>query len=263
MESGRSFFTLPSWFVIVAILVVGLSGGSYASDDGTNFTSSCGNIHNIGYPFGLKHDPNHCGNSYFSLSCEKNITLLNLPSGEYYVQAINYHNRTIRLLDPGLQKDNCSSIPRYPLALMNRYRIIYTDDHYGDYILSSTPVTFLKCANPVNSSIYVDTAPCISTTSLSSQPKTYGYFMIGWTNASDFAIGCSVEWTTAMLDSYNNLHQNASCEYIHNALLYGFDLGYGLGNYSLCKSGWDRFFLLFPNTTSSFFHHMALRFHGT
>ncbi|KAI5344225.1 hypothetical protein L3X38_012102 [Prunus dulcis] len=263
MESGRSFFTLPSWFVIVAILVVGLSGGSCsANDDGTNCTSSCGNIHNISYPFRLKHDPKHCGNSYFTLSCEKNITLLNLPSsGEYYVQAINYHNQTIRLLDPGLEKDNCSSSPRYPLALMNRYRIIYPND--GRYYISSTPVTFLKCANPVNSSIYVDTAPCISTTSLSSQPKTYGYFMIGWTNASDFVIGCSVEWTTAMLDSYNNLHQNASYEYIHNALLYGFDLGYSPGYYPLCKSGWDRFSTCLPYTFSGFFRYMARRFYGT
>ncbi|KAH0980949.1 hypothetical protein GBA52_008126 [Prunus armeniaca] len=93
-------------------------------------------------------------------------------------------------------------------------------------------------------------------------PKTYGYFMIGWTNASDFVIGCSVEWTTAMLDLYNNLHQhqNASYEYVHNALLYGFDLGYSSGHY-ICK-GWDRFNHCLPYTFSSFFQYMALRFHA-
>ncbi|BFG21154.1 hypothetical protein CerSpe_074270 [Prunus speciosa] len=230
METGKSFFTLSSWFVIVAFLVVGLSGETCNA----KCTSSCGNIPNISYPFRLKDDPKHCGDLLFTLSCENNRILLDLsPSGKYYVQAINYNNRTIRVVDPGIQKNNCSSIPLYPLAVFSQIQNMGPNSQY--YLsISSMPVTFLKCASPVNSPLYVDTAPCLNMSS-SSQQKTHGYVMIGWTNASDFAIGCTVEWTTAMPYSYEHQLHNASYEYIHNSLLYGFDVRYFL---DWCTSGW-------------------------
>ncbi|KAL6289427.1 hypothetical protein ACE6H2_006937 [Prunus campanulata] len=253
METGKSFFTLSSWFVIVAFLVVGLSGETCNA----KCTSSCGNIPNISYPFGLKDDPKHCGNLLFTLSCENNRTLLDLsPFGKYYVQAINYDNQTIRVVDPGIQKNNCSSIPRYPLAADYPIRIMGLNLHY---YASSMPVTFLKCASPVNSPLYVDTAPCLNMSS-SSQQKTHGYVMIGWTNASDFAIGCTVEWTTAMLDSYEHQLHNASYEYIHNSLLYGFDVEYFL---DWCTSEWVADYTCFHHTISGFFGYVRKSIIGT
>jgi len=78
--------------------------------------SSCGNIRNISYPFRLDTDPQSCGNNNYTLICENNIsTVLYLYSGKYYVQAIDYGNFTIRVVDAGVQ-DNCCSIPRYSLA---------------------------------------------------------------------------------------------------------------------------------------------------
>ena len=38
--------------------------------------SSCGNIHNIRFPFRLKNDPENCGDSKYELSCENNHTVL-------------------------------------------------------------------------------------------------------------------------------------------------------------------------------------------
>ena len=38
--------------------------------------SSCGNIHNISFPFRLKNDPENCGDSKYELSCENNHTVL-------------------------------------------------------------------------------------------------------------------------------------------------------------------------------------------
>jgi hypothetical protein len=34
----------------------------------------------------------------------------------YHVQSINYNNFTIRLVDPGIQQSNCSSLPFYSLS---------------------------------------------------------------------------------------------------------------------------------------------------
>ncbi|XAR52227.1 hypothetical protein NMG60_11020176 [Bertholletia excelsa] len=68
--------------------------------------SSCGNILNISHPFRLKGDPEHCGDKKYELSCENNRTVLSSYSGKYYVEAINYQNYTIRLVDVGIRKGN-------------------------------------------------------------------------------------------------------------------------------------------------------------
>ncbi|KAM1262976.1 hypothetical protein ACFX13_028708 [Malus domestica] len=241
------FSTLSVWFV--PFLVIGL----YSEACCAKCTSSCGNIQNISYPFRLKGDPINCGNSRYNLSCENNVTVLHQHSGNYYVQAINYSQSTIRVVDPGIQMNNCSSIPRYHLSI---------DEDI--YYLFSTPVSFLKCADQVNSSLYVDAAPCINITPTGTtlpQQKTFGYVMIGWENASNFVVGCSIEWTSAInIPWYQDYPlQNASYEFLHNAMAYGFDLGYrSLTGYS-CR-GWNRFANCLPYTISGFFRYMARRF---
>lgn len=108
--------------------------------------SSCGNIHNISYPFRLQQDPKYCGRPRYTLNCDNNVTILPLDSRKYYVKAIYYYNSTIRVVDPGLEKNNCASLPSFPLANSN----FSVGDTYWPSS-SSKPVTFLKCENPVNS----------------------------------------------------------------------------------------------------------------
>ncbi|PQM41890.1 rust resistance kinase Lr10-like isoform X1 [Prunus yedoensis var. nudiflora] len=93
--------------------------------------------------------------SRYTLHCDNNVTVLHLHSGKYLMLALNYDYTYIRVVDPGLEKNSCSSIPRYPLA--------HSNFSLGDlYYPSSQSVTFFKCANPVKSSLNVVTAPCIN-----------------------------------------------------------------------------------------------------
>ncbi|CAB4268966.1 unnamed protein product [Prunus armeniaca] len=229
---GSRFLALSRWVLIVALLLVGLSGETCnAKDNSTKCTSSCGNIHNISYPFRLKHDPKHCGNVMYTLSCENNITLVvDLPpSGKYYVQAINYHNQTIRLVDPGLQNNNCSSMPQnFPPFLRDPYSAY----NMSGYLLS-TPVFYIKCSNPVNSSMYVDTAPCLHINASLVQQKTYSYVKVGSMEVGDLNEGCSAEWVTLALFNYSKGY-STSYESIHSALMYGFELGVG-GPDEICQ----------------------------
>ncbi|KAI8565006.1 hypothetical protein RHMOL_Rhmol03G0226900 [Rhododendron molle] len=59
---------------------------------GKNRRGANGHIHNIGFPFQLQGDPSiTCTEDDYTLLCdENNRTVLNLPSGNYYVQSINY-----------------------------------------------------------------------------------------------------------------------------------------------------------------------------
>ncbi|KAB2597688.1 receptor-like protein kinase [Pyrus ussuriensis x Pyrus communis] len=222
MEKGGSrSFTLSWWPFVLAFLVLCFCGETCnAKDDSkSSCTSSCGLIHNITYPFRLNDDPKTCGDTRYTLSCENNnTTVLDLPySGKYHVQAINYKSQTIRLLDPGLDNNNCSSLPQ-------NWPPNYFPDPHGSPL--STSVYYLRCRNQVNSSLYVDTAPCLNNSATSLiQPKSYSYVMVH--PAMEYLNeGCRVERKASMLSDYLKGYCNASYSYecIHSALMYGFEL---------------------------------------
>ncbi|KAL6289475.1 hypothetical protein ACE6H2_006985 [Prunus campanulata] len=169
--------------------------------------SACGHIHNITSPFRLANDPNqsNCINWNYYLFCQNNLTVLEVHSGNYSVQAINYDNLTIRVVDPGIRNNDFSSIPRYSLSIYN-----FTTYYYDFQLASSTtPITFFKCAKAVNSSVM----------------RTYNYVKQGNITASDMEDGCRIEWTTLMSKSFlYEKNKNFSSHDIHRALGYGFEL---------------------------------------
>jgi hypothetical protein len=112
----------PAGLMVLIVVVLVLVHEACSANDSHYHcpASSCGNIHNISYPFWLNGiDPPNCGDQRYNLSCENNQTVLYLYDGRYYVQEIDYHNYTIRVVDSGIQKDNDSFIPRYSLGPTN------------------------------------------------------------------------------------------------------------------------------------------------
>ncbi|XP_040368752.1 rust resistance kinase Lr10 isoform X2 [Rosa chinensis] len=202
----------------------------HAKDDHHCEPSSCGDIHNISFPFRLNDDPKKCGDQRYSLSCENNVTVLHWYSGKYYVLAINYGNYSIRVVDANVRKGNCSSIPRNSLA---SYNFSYYDDPYStsqyrkyqnrtrEVIQLSKPIIFMTCeTRPVNSSLYVETAPCVNATSGHS-------FVITQTlNASDLWDSCRIQLMVLISSSIGTKDKNSSYIDIHNELLYGFELSW-------------------------------------
>jgi len=202
----------------------------------TCLPSSCGKISKISYPFRLKDDPIHCGDSRYELSCANNVTTLYLYSGKYHVQSINYNNFTIRLVDPGVQQDNCSSLPRYFLSRSDfcdtyEYEEKYCKDPYqaaaeGDpYYLPFEHIVYLNCSHQVtNNPKYVNTSSCLN---LNSKSKGYYiYAMAGDLIAQDFQVGCHVKLVTPT--SWSGLQRNQVLSYdvMHKALVYGFDISW-------------------------------------
>ena len=117
---------LFSAYTASLVVFLSLSCCSQTSGAVSECSPSCGNIQ-IKSPFRLQGDPTKCGNKSYELSCEANGSsqsddaILYLFSGKYYVQAINYNNYTIRLVDAGVHntKDNFFSNPVYPLTAFN------------------------------------------------------------------------------------------------------------------------------------------------
>ncbi|KAH1099618.1 hypothetical protein GLYMA_13G033000v4 [Glycine max] len=189
--------------------------------------SSCGKITNITYPFRLKGDPEVCGVNRYWLACENNVTVLYLYSGKYHVQAINYNNFTIRVVDPGVQQPYCSSIPRYFLSPTNfsaidegyPYLALQNRDYSWEHVFQH--IVFLNCRHAViDNEKYVETDPCIKWHS-----KGYIYAIAGDLIAKDFEVGCEVKLVAPT--SWRGLDtNNSSYTQMHRALLYGFELSW-------------------------------------
>ncbi|KAL1353800.1 hypothetical protein AAHE18_06G265900 [Arachis hypogaea] len=209
--------------------------------------SSCGKISNVKHPFRLKDDPATCGDPRYELSCENNRTLLYLfPGKTYQVEAINYSNFTIRLVDPGISENDCSTLPRYSLSRSN-----FSDSYVPNFLLSkgvnepygtlqdrvfvngSTTeevgirvfehVIFLNCSNPIKDDPrFVDTAPCIE------KGDHDVYAVVGGLKAVELRDDCRVKMVAAS-SFLAPAQRNLSYGEIHRRLSYGFDLSWMLG----------------------------------
>ncbi|KAL9377569.1 hypothetical protein Peur_028904 [Populus x canadensis] len=251
---SRFIFLHPSFASLLPLLLVFQTSNC---KDTNLCASSCGN-HTISYPFSLNSsDPLNCGNPLYTLHCEKNISrVLYLDSRKYYVQAINYNNLTIRVVDAGVQKNDCSSLPDFSLAFdsLGNSRRAYTtftltftvldyiagDDYpytwfqykktgwerlpkYKPLPLSQMMI-FINCANPVDSPPYVDTGTCLNGAKYSNVSLSMrSYVNVGGMKASDVLELCSLERMTLLpVKDYKNM----SYKEIHSQLAYGFELSW-------------------------------------
>ncbi|ONI01480.1 hypothetical protein PRUPE_6G142000, partial [Prunus persica] len=250
MSGGSLLFAA---YTVLLLLLVPSSCSQTASNnitaDNSDCIRSCGNI-NISYPFRLKGESKHCGNKSFELSCEAkgngttHHAVLSLFSGKYYVQAINYNNFTIRLVDVGVHKikDNYFS---HPLFSLTPFNFSYYSDYTGPlpeyyHIESLMSIIFLSCEIPMNpSDLIVETAPCISgvnnyssSNSSFSNLTTYSYFIqfrFGYGSENDRSLhnlldSCKI--TLTVMVSPSTEEHMTSCKGIYNEIAHGFELSW-------------------------------------
>ncbi|KAK7809600.1 putative ring-h2 finger protein atl21a, partial [Quercus suber] len=238
--------------VLIALVLVHLTCCATSATATVNHTcsaSSCGNIHNISFPFRLKTDPENCGDSRFELSCdENNRTVLYLFGGKYYVQEISYNNYTIRIVDPSVHKDNyfsfsnpTYSLSRYNFSLENEY--VYRMDPRKEtewyYPQLSRSLVWMSCEKSVNSPLYLDTSTCNynDNSSSTSDSKRYRYVTVGITSSSQVENSCQVEKMFLTSWPINNI----SCKDVRDELVYGFEISW---LYGICNShcGGDNYY---------------------
>ncbi|KAH7861711.1 hypothetical protein Vadar_029753 [Vaccinium darrowii] len=246
---------LHKTLISLLVLVVALFLGDCDAETSPNCVSSCGNIPYISHPFRVKGDPKNCGKKEYELECEHNRLLLNLvssgfpsgkylfSSGKYYVQAINYNNYTIRLVDVGLQQGNCSSLPLYSLSDLNltyypRPYLLTTDGEISFDEIYEIPwemavALWVDCEKPVKKYPSFTDSRCIgkaaASSSLSSREKRhYSYFLFGNLSLSDVADHCKIDeivMTTLQLPAGEN-ETNISFSDFHSRLEFGFELSW-------------------------------------
>jgi hypothetical protein len=193
---------------------------------------SCGNIRNISYPFRLNTDPQSCGNKSFELACENNERpTLYLDKVKYYVQAINYSDFTIRLVDAAVQKDDCFSIPHH--SFTKEYSPRSADGNYYydiNWPFNISVLTFLCCKNqnPNPPGYIMDASSCKngSGTEYISSPSCvdmegHAYVMVDG-NVQDVPDLCRID----LIYSMPKYMTNKSYTDVHDILVYGFELSW-------------------------------------
>ncbi|RVW25292.1 hypothetical protein CK203_110560 [Vitis vinifera] len=141
---------------------------------------------NISIPFRLKGDPLGCGHPdpAYELVCENNRTIL---YGKYFVEEINYHNYTIRVIVAGLEKTNCFSLPLYSSTIDELYVYGY------EYVDELDTVVLMNCARPIFDQYYIPIVPCNRTDATFSSSQPYAYALAaGYKQVRDLPYSCTI-----------------------------------------------------------------------
>ena len=201
--------------------------------------SSCGDMRNISYPFRLQDDPPSCGYPEYELICENNRTMINLHggkyNGKYLVTQINYHNYTIRVVDPGRKKDNCwiSS----PLNSIGAYLPYYESPYHlpSEWSAAYFPpsesmfytIVLMNCEQSIRDDNYIHIIPCNTRGSSSSSP-TYAYAVVGdYVSVGDIPYSCTIG-TSIIIQPLKSLPEpsNLSMSDLQNYMLLGLQLSF-------------------------------------
>ncbi|KAL1806173.1 hypothetical protein ACET3Z_029241 [Daucus carota] len=215
---------LLAWQMLV-ITCISSCSIAFASDSFTN-------IHNISCPFYLRGQQHNCQNFSYELFFHNNRTSLQFPVRDYlfvqesehnrlfYVEAIDYEKSTIRISYPAEGNYSCiSDISVYTFSYEGYYMIenYQRNSPIQEY---NTPMTYVDCPSPVNSSTrYIPAPPCSSSSSMSS------YVVIGKMDSSEVENDCKVRWVSWVSTSWPNINQTSFLDTQDSSMMfYGIEL---------------------------------------
>ncbi|KAL3533182.1 hypothetical protein ACH5RR_006703 [Cinchona calisaya] len=203
----------------------------------------CGKILiNVRYPFRVGGSPEGCGYPNVQLSCDFNRTVLYLGSNsnKYYVEedsirSFGTNSNTIRVIDPGVQKNNCSSFPLYSI----------THDSYNPLhpVSPADSIIFVSCKKPVKSPHYIDTYPWLTAKDFSNvisrEGINYSYVVVGKNLvASSIEESCTIHRTitSQFQRSLDVGTRGISFRDIHEVMASGFELQWLENTHGFCSS---------------------------
>ncbi|RZB68597.1 hypothetical protein D0Y65_038393, partial [Glycine soja] len=128
---------------------------------------------------------------------------------------------TVRVVDPGVQQQNYSSLLRYFFNTTDPYQANLNPISNWAW-LTFQHVVFMNCSHPVTyNRKYVDTAPCVN----SDSKGYYIYSIAGDLKAHDFEVGCHVK-LVAFTSWWGLDTNNYSYTAMHTGLVYGFEISW-------------------------------------
>ncbi|XP_017216201.1 rust resistance kinase Lr10 isoform X3 [Daucus carota subsp. sativus] len=211
---------MMSALLLVTVVVFTILSSSCCEASYSTPSSSCGNIGNISQPFYLKGQPHRWHGFSYELSCENNHTILKFATiqfSKFYVEAINYANWTVRIIDSGLARNNysCSSVPLHPFFNKTKYN--YQLPTFSAIGKLNKPITYIDCPAPVTKSVttrYKPTTPCSSSVS--------SYVVIGYMDSSEVENNCTIRKATWVSSAWPDINRTSFLDI--RDMVYGIEL---------------------------------------
>uniref|UniRef100_A0A7N0U3U5 Protein kinase domain-containing protein n=1 Tax=Kalanchoe fedtschenkoi TaxID=63787 RepID=A0A7N0U3U5_KALFE len=220
----------------------------------TATTQFCGSI-NISCPFALG-STSTCRTTTFKLDCRAtlNQTLLLFPlfNATYQVRAIDYNNFTLRLSDPGINKSDCSSLPRYSISSFN---FTYLNTLLQIQDIDYETAAFFSCLTPAPpDSGFLNRSTCLRASSFPGTPYQYVLLDRDGINLYQIPAGCRVDLITLLLpDARQEGLMSSSISRVYERLADGFEVSfYGINCRRCTAKGYN--FLIQAHRTRCFFN---------
>ena len=115
MANSCAAFLYPSaiWQALLVFISVTAVLTVDAGGQGQCPPFSCGDLHNISYPFRRPGDPPECGVTAYELVCSHGKARIRINTGTYFVTSINYTDQSFWVVDANLDMHSSCPLPRW------------------------------------------------------------------------------------------------------------------------------------------------------
>ncbi|CAO2208440.1 unnamed protein product [Urochloa humidicola] len=163
MENSSALHHSSTWQALIILISVISVHAADAGAQGQCPHFSCGNLHNISYPFRRPGDPTECGVPAYQLIYSSSKATIRINTGTYFVTNINYPDRSFWVVDANLDMHSSCPLPRWdqlPYSYGESY--LESDFHY-DLVTYSFWACFVNCSQAVTDMSTYKPVPCLTT----------------------------------------------------------------------------------------------------
>ena len=144
---------------------------------------SCGDLHNISYPFRRPGDPPECGVKAYELVCIHGKSTIRINTGTYFVTSINYTDQSFWVVDANLDMHSSCPLPRWdqlPYTYEGSYWTSGLHFHYDlglDY--TDNWACFINCSKSITNSSRYKPVNCLSANNSFVYVTVNGHYKYG------------------------------------------------------------------------------------
>ncbi|KAL6615418.1 hypothetical protein ACP70R_037688 [Stipagrostis hirtigluma subsp. patula] len=255
MANLRASHCSATWQALIIFSVVAI----HVADAGLQDPCppfSCGDLHNISYPFRRPGDPPECGVQAYELVCSSSKAIIRINTGTYYVTSINYTGSSFWVVDVNLDMHSSCPLPRWDqFPYSDRGSVWVSDNHlhyHSDFEIGGLWAFFINCSRAIMNNSWYKPTTCLSAN------DSFVYVSIFSSEVASLEPSCGYlakipfgdRQTSRMLGRWL---RNASHADIINLVKKGFSVGFPYDDYlNDYNASWV--FKTCLNNSTSYFH---------
>ena len=128
---------------------------------------SCGDLHNISYPFRRPSDPRECGVPAYELVCSNSKAAIRINTGTYFVTNVNYTSRYFWVVDANLDMHSSCPLPRWDQLPYSYDGVPRTGSHWLFNLATESDywACFVNCSQAITNISWYKPVSCLTTNS--------------------------------------------------------------------------------------------------